>query len=168
MNLYGLIGNPLSHSFSEEYFSQKFEKEIIRDCEYRLFQIENPNELQTVISNHPDLKGLNVTIPFKQQIINKLDEVEKTAEKIEAVNCIKITKKDNKLFLKGFNTDAFGFEASITPFLKPHHNKALILGTGGSAKAVAYVLEKVGIDYVYVSRNPYDCKHIRYKILHKK
>ncbi len=168
MNLYGLIGNPLSHSFSKEYFDNKFEKENIHECEYKLFQIENLNELQTLISNHPHLKGLNVTIPFKQQIINKLDYVDETARKIGAVNCIKIVEENKYPVLKGFNTDAFGFEASITPFLKSYHKNAIILGTGGSAKALAYVLDKLSIEYVFVSRNPYDCKHIRYKILHEK
>jgi len=168
MNLYGLIGNPLSHSFSKEYFDDKFEKENITYCEYKLFQIETLNELQTLISNHRHLKGLNVTIPFKQKVINKLDYIDDTARNIGAVNCIKIHRDSKNIFLKGYNTDAFGFEASITPFLKSHHNKAIILGTGGGAKAIAYVLDKKGIDYVFVSRNPYDCKHIRYKILHEK
>ena len=168
MKLYGLIGNPLSHSFSQEYFDNKFKKEKIIDCEYRLFPVAGLNELSTLISEHPNLKGLNVTIPYKRQIINKLDYVNETALKIGAVNCVKIINENKKIVLKGYNTDAFGFDSSIMPFLKPYHKKAIILGTGGAAKAVAYVLDKKNIDYVFVSRNPYDCKHIRYKILHEK
>ena len=147
--VYGLIGYPLSHSFSKNYFTEKFEKENIPDCEYNLYPIEDINELAQLIKNTPSLLGLNVTIPYKESIIPFLDTLDETAKKVGAVNCIKI--KDQKLI--GYNTDVFGFKQSIKPFLESHHERALILGTGGASKAVHYVLKEIGIDCYFVTRN---------------
>jgi len=167
MNLYGLIGYPLSHSFSKEYFINKFKKENIADIEFKLFEIDNLNNLRNIISENPDLSGLSVTIPYKQLIMNYLDDVDDTAREIGAVNCIRITRDGKKPILTGFNTDVFGFEKSLAPLLKPYHRKAVILGTGGASKAVAFVLDKLGIEYVFISRNPLMCNHIRYQMLNK-
>lgn len=150
MRLFGLIGYPLSHSFSKKYFTEKFEKEKLTDCHYELFPIFSIDELKNVLYRHPDLCGLNVTIPYKEQVISFLDEVDDIVESILACNCISI--KNGKL--KGFNTDVVGFERSLKAQLKPHHKKALILGTGGAAKAVEFVLQKLRIDFKYVSRKP--------------
>lgn len=150
MRLFGLIGYPLSHSFSKRYFTEKFEKEKLTDCRYELFPISSIDELKNVLYRHPDLCGLNVTIPHKEQVISFLDEVDDVVENILACNCISI--KNGKL--KGFNTDVVGFERSLKAQLKPHHKKALILGTGGAAKAVEFVLQKLRIDFKYVSRKP--------------
>jgi shikimate dehydrogenase len=119
------------------------------------------------ISAQKSLIGLSVTIPYKKAVMDFLDEVDPVAEKIGAVNCIKINLTNNGLFIKGYNTDAFGFETSLKPLLKPNHNKALILGTGGASLAIAYVLAKMEIEYTFVSRNPSDCKHIRYEKLNR-
>ncbi len=151
--LYGLIGYPLSHSFSKSYFSQKFEKEGITDSFYDLFPIENIELLVSVLRAHPNLKGLNVTIPYKEQVIGYLNKLDESALAIGAVNCIKI---ENGL-LFGYNTDAYGFERSLKEFLHhhnthPHH--ALVLGTGGAAKAVTFVLQQLQIPYKTVSREP--------------
>lgn len=154
MKQFGLIGYPLGHSFSKKYFTEKFEKENIPGCNYELYPIESIDKLPELIKSTPGLKGLNVTIPYKQDVFNYLDETDKTAKEIGAVNCIKITNRDQKYYLKGFNTDCTGFELSFKPHLKPHHTKALILGTGGAAKAVEYTLKKLGIDFYYVSRTP--------------
>ncbi|HET9057909.1 MAG TPA: shikimate dehydrogenase [Chitinophagaceae bacterium] len=158
MNVFGLIGYPLTHSFSKNYFTEKFQKEGIRDCVYENFPIENIRYLTDLLQNHPDLKGLNVTIPYKEQVIPFLDERDEIVEATGACNCIKI---DNGK-LKGFNTDVTGFENSLKKNLQPHHTKALILGKGGAAKAVAYVLQKLGIDYVFVSRRKEDGNTISY------
>ncbi len=149
----GLIGYPLSHSFSKKYFSKKFEKEQIGNFHYELFPIENIDLLPELLIKQPNLLGLNVTIPYKQQILAYLDEIDEEAEKIGAVNTIEV--KAGKL--KGYNTDIHGFEISLIKLLEPfgrprNELKALILGTGGAAKAVAYVLEKLGISYQFVSR----------------
>lgn len=148
MRKFGLIGFPLGHSFSKKYFSDKFEKQGIENCSYELYPIEFADQLEDIISTEPQLEGLNVTIPHKETVIALLDELSDEARQIGAVNCIRI-----KNGLKtGFNTDAFGFQQSIKPFLEPQHDRALILGTGGASKAVAYVLEKIGIPYLFVSR----------------
>ncbi len=150
MRLYGLIGFPLSHSFSKKYFNQKFEKEGIQQCVYENFSIPVIDDFNKIISL-PGLAGLNVTIPYKEQVIPFLHEASDIVKKIKACNCIKI--KDGKLF--GYNTDVPGFENSLNLKLNPEiHKKALILGTGGSAKAVKYVLEKKGISFKNVSRKP--------------
>ncbi len=148
MKIYGLIGNPLTHSFSQKYFSEKFRKENIENCKYLNFQIENLDKEIGSLKNNPLLCGLNVTIPYKSGIIKFLDKASKECEEINACNCIKIQNGN----WNGFNTDVTGFEQSFTPFLRTHNTKALILGTGGSSKAVAYVLKKSGIDFLFVSR----------------
>jgi len=148
MKIYGLIGDPLSHSFSKKYFTEKFSKENIIDCEYQNFEIKNLQKEIPELKNNPLLSGLNVTIPYKSDIIQFLDSISKECSEINACNCIKI--QNGKW--SGFNTDVTGFEKSFVPYLQPHHKKALILGTGGSSKAVAYVLKKKGIEFLFVSR----------------
>lgn len=167
MNIYGLIGYPLSHSFSRKYFLKKFEKENIPNSDFQLFELENLSGFRDFLYAQENLKGLSVTIPYKKLVLNFLDEVDPVAENIGAVNCIKVKRENNKLLLKGFNTDAYGFEKSVKPLLKPYHKKAMILGTGGASQAVAYVLDKLGIEYLFISRNPSDCKHVRYEILNQ-
>ncbi len=149
LNLYGLIGYPLSHSFSKKYFTEKFEQEKIVDCQYDLFPIETIDQFPKLIAEHPALRGLNVTIPYKQSVIPFLDELDETAKAVGAVNCIKVESRK----LIGYNTDVFGFRQSIKPFLETQHERALILGTGGASKAVAYVLKEIGIDCYFVTRN---------------
>jgi shikimate dehydrogenase len=150
MRLFGLIGYPLTHSFSKKYFTEKFEKEGLNDCRYELFSIASINDLKKVLDQHPGLEGLNVTIPYKERVLPFLDEQDTVVKKIKACNCI-VLKKGK---LKGYNTDTEGFERSLKKQLQPHHKNALILGTGGAAKAVEYVLQKLGIGYKYVSRKP--------------
>lgn len=152
MKTYGLIGYPLTHSFSKKYFTEKFVHEGIADHEYELFSIENLKSLPGLISENQSLCGLNVTIPHKINVISYLNEVEEAAGKIGAVNCISIERFKDKVYLKGYNTDAYGFESSLKPLLKPEHAKALVFGDGGAAKAVKYVLEKLNIEYQVVVR----------------
>lgn len=152
MRTFGLIGYPLTHSFSKKYFSDQFEREGTADCKYELFPLENISDFKMLIEEHPMLNGLNVTIPHKVNVLPYLNEMDDAAAKIGAVNCIAIKYKDNKPWLKGYNTDAFGFENSLKPFLKEHHTKALILGDGGAAKAVKYVMDNLGISYQTVVR----------------
>ncbi len=149
MNLYGLIGMPLAQSFSKKYFTQKFEQEGITDAAYELFPLENIELLRDLLIAQPDLKGLNVTIPYKEQVLPFLSGLNEEAREIGACNCIKIKNGQ----LTGFNTDAPAFKQSLLPQLQSHHKKALILGTGGAAKAVLFVLQSLGIEYAYVSRN---------------
>lgn len=150
MRLFGLIGYPLSHSFSKKFFTEKFEREGLTDCRYEHFAIANINELKTVLEQNPDLCGLNVTIPYKEQVLPFLQEQDLLVQKIKACNCILINN-DN---LKGFNTDVTGFLGSLKQQLGSHHRKALILGTGGAAKAIEFALDKLGIAYRHVSRKP--------------
>jgi len=152
MRKFGLIGYPLSHSFSKKFFSEKFRDEQIRDCTYELYPIVG-TELIGPLLDDPELEGINVTIPYKLQVLPLLHEIDEAAAEIGAVNCIKISRNGLDRKLKGFNTDAYGFEASISPLLKPHHTKALVLGDGGAAKAVKYVLKKLNIPYLVLSRN---------------
>ena len=147
--LFGLIGYPLSHSFSKKYFSEKFQQEGITDCQYELFPLENIDELSKLMSNSHDLVGLNVTIPYKELVIPFLDEMSSVVLEIGACNCIRIVNGK----LEGHNTDVIGFQKTLEPQLKTHHQKALVLGTGGAAKAVHYVLRQKGIQYTEVSRN---------------
>lgn len=159
MQHYGLIGYPLSHSFSKKYFTEKFEREHISNCEYNLYPLESINQFPQLIAGNPSLEGLNVTIPYKESIIPFLDELDKTAKTVGAVNCIKIIRTGSQIsnlkshVLHGYNTDVFGFRQSIKPFLEIQHERALILGTGGASKAVAYVLREIGIDCFFVTRN---------------
>jgi shikimate dehydrogenase len=150
MRLYGLIGYPLTHSFSKKYFTEKFEKEGLTDCRFENFPLASAAEIRNLVQQQPDLLGLSVTIPHKETILPYLDETDELVRKIKACNCIKIAAGR----LIGFNTDVTGFEKSLTPLLQPHHKKALILGTGGASKAVAYVLKKKNISVRYVSRKP--------------
>ena len=151
MKNFGLIGYPLGHSFSKKYFTEKFEKEHI-DAKYELYELSDINQFTDLIKS-VTLTGLNVTIPYKQAIIPFLDELDETASEIGAVNVIHFLPKDNKIVLKGYNTDVIGFMESVKPRLKPHHKRALILGTGGAAKAMAYGLQKLGLEVTCVSRN---------------
>lgn len=146
---FGLIGKDISYSFSKKYFTDKFSKELFDDCTYENFDIPTIEEFPNVLKNNPDLKGLNITIPYKEAIIPFLDTMSDKAFRIGAVNVIRFTKKGN---LKGYNSDWYGFKKSLEPLLQPHHKKALILGTGGASKAVAFALDKLGIFYTFVSR----------------
>lgn len=150
--IYGLIGYPLGHSFSKIYFNQKFESENI-DAEYINFEIPDVNTLLEIISETPNLGGLNVTIPYKEKVIPLLDDIDIDAQKIGAVNVIKIIRDRNGIKLKGYNSDVIGFCDSVKEFITPTRNKALILGTGGAAKAVCYGLTKLGIEPRLVSRH---------------
>ncbi|MEQ1798705.1 MAG: shikimate dehydrogenase [Lacibacter sp.] len=152
MRQFGLIGYPLSHSFSKNYFSQKFIDEGIANCNYELYPIKSIEELPALLKTVPDLNGINVTIPYKEAVLPFLNEVSVAVKEIGACNCIRIKNGH----LTGFNTDVTGFEQTILPLLKPHHQKALILGTGGASKAVAWVFNKLGIEYSYVSRKPWE------------
>lgn len=147
---YGLIGFPLSHSFSKRYFSEKFEKEGIKNCVYQLFPLEHISELTQLLTTQPNLMGLNVTIPYKEQVLPFLDELAESAQRVGAVNTIKI----NNGRLVGHNTDVYGFQVSLERFLveKNEGLSALILGTGGAAKAVAFSLQVLNIPFKYVSR----------------
>lgn len=153
--MYGLIGKKLGHSFSADFFNNKFKMEKSEEC-YRLFPLETISQLPQLLKNNPELKGLNVTIPYKELVIPYLDEVSEEIEKIGAVNVIKITRNNNKTFLKGYNTDIYGFRMSLLPLLTNEIKKALILGTGGASKAVEYVLFSQGIEFIKISRKPKD------------
>jgi len=148
MKIYGLIGNPLGHSFSQKYFTEKFSRENITGCEYQNFEIRDLQKEIYSLKNNPLISGLNVTIPYKSEIIPFLDSTSDVCKEINACNCIKIS---NGKWL-GFNTDVAGFRQTFIEHLKHHHNKALVLGTGGSSKAVGYVLKGLGIDFLFVSR----------------
>jgi len=149
-NRFGLVGKNISYSFSKAYFTKKFKDLGLNDHSYENFDIARIEDLQNLLSTNKDLKGLNITIPYKEAVIPYLSELNPKARKIGAVNTVKFTKKG----LKGYNTDIYGFKKSIKPFLKTHHKKALILGTGGASKAVAFVFGELGIKYKHVSRDP--------------
>ena len=152
MDKYGLIGYPLGHSFSISYFNQKFQDEDI-DAVYENYEIPSIDALPEVLSSNPELKGLNVTIPYKEKVLPFLDNTSPEALAIGAVNVIRITHRGNKTELKGFNSDVIGFTKSIEPMLdKKWHQKALILGTGGASKAINYGLRSLGLETIYVSR----------------
>ena len=146
---FGLLGRNISYSFSKGYFTDKFNSENFAGCTYENFDIPEITAFPEVIKNTSDLKGLNVTIPYKETVIPFLDKLSKKAVVIGAVNTIKITKKEK---LKGYNTDYYGFQKSLEPLLQPHHKKALILGTGGASKGVAFALDELDIPYTFVSR----------------
>ncbi|MFZ4457059.1 MAG: shikimate dehydrogenase family protein [Bacteroidales bacterium] len=151
MQKYGLIGYPLSHSFSKGFFNEKFSSENI-DATYQNFEIPSINLFHAIIASNPELNGLNVTIPYKEQIIPYLDELDETASEVGAVNVVKFFRTRQGLKLKGYNSDVIGFSRSIAEYILPHHKKALILGTGGASKAVAYSLKKLGLEYKFVAR----------------
>lgn len=146
---FGLIGKNISYSFSKKYFTEKFTQDIFEDYSYENFDIPTIEEFPNILKNNPNIKGLNVTIPYKEAIIPYLDTLSDKAYSIGAVNVIRVTKKGN---LKGYNSDWYGFKKTLEPLLQPHHKKALILGTGGAAKAVAYALKQLGIFYINISR----------------
>jgi len=150
MQLFGLIGYPLTHSFSKNYFAEKFRKEGIENCEYENFQLATISDLPALLEQYPALQGLNVTIPYKESVLRFLTDSNDLVKQTGACNCIRI---DNKKLI-GYNTDILGFERSLFNKLQPHHSHALILGTGGAAKAVEFVLNKNGIQFKNVSRKP--------------
>ncbi|HEY4060259.1 MAG TPA: shikimate dehydrogenase [Puia sp.] len=149
MKKYGLIGYPLTHSFSQRFFTEKFEREEIKDCTYSNFSLGSISELPLVLAD-TEIRGLNVTIPYKEQVLPFLHFENEVVREIRACNCIRI--ENGRRY--GFNTDVIGFEASLATKLEPHHRQALVLGTGGAAKAVEYVLRKRGIGYRMVTRRP--------------
>lgn len=146
--LFGLIGYPLSHSFSKRYFSDKFQREGLQEYTYELFSISEISALPDIFREHPTLEGINVTIPYKEQVIPYLDELSPVVKEIGACNCIRI--RNGKL--TGFNTDVIGFEQTLSRKLMPHHRNALVLGTGGAAKAVHYVLRQKSVPFVQIGR----------------
>lgn len=164
MKRLGLIGYPLSHSFSEKYFADKFGKEGIKGYSYRNYPIAEIGALETLIREETELVGLNVTIPYKEQILPCLNEIEDEAREVGAVNTIKIFRKAGGLRLRGYNTDVYGFRESLTPLLQGGHKHALVLGTGGASKAVCHVLAQLGIGFQYVSRKNIP-EHLEYKDL---
>ena len=152
MEKYGLIGYPLGHSFSKSYFNQKFEDENM-DAVYENYEIASIDALLEIVDSNPELRGLNVTIPYKEKVISYLDNISPEARAIGAVNVIKIEHKGNDTILKGYNSDVIGFTQSIHPQLERYHKKALILGTGGASKAIDFSLKNLGLETVFVSLN---------------
>jgi shikimate dehydrogenase len=153
MRKFGLIGFPLGHSFSKQYFANKFFSEAIPDCSYENYELENLSLLRDLISKDRELNGLNVTIPYKSEVFKYLDHSDNEAAEVGAVNVLKISDKAGSRIIKGFNTDIFGFKKSLSPHLHGRDiNSAIILGTGGSSKAVTYVLKKLSINIIHVSR----------------
>jgi shikimate dehydrogenase len=169
MKKYGLIGFPLSHSFSKKYFTEKFEKLHITDAQYDLYPIEHIKDLQDMLDKHPDMRGLNVTIPHKVSVLKYLDWVEHDAKQAGAVNCIRVIAESPILAsflgevgvnghdfrLEGFNTDIYGFEMSLRPLISENYESAMVLGDGGAAKAVKCVLDNLGINMTVVTRKPH-------------
>ena len=153
MKTIGLIGFPLTHSFSHRYFTEKFEREQIYDFHFLNFQLESIDELPEMIKNTPTLVGFSVTIPFKETIIPFLDQISEEASEIGAVNAVVVRRDGEKCFLTGFNTDVAGFTESLRPKLSENIRSALVLGTGGAAKAVNFALKQLGISMFFVTRN---------------
>ncbi len=165
MDIYGLVGRNISHSYSPEFFNQFFAKKKI-NAEYRLFDIEDISEISSIIDSDKNIKGLNVTIPYKRSVLNHLDKIDNTGILTGSVNTIKVERNGNSVRLNGFNTDVIGFEKSILPLIKTHKNiKAFVLGTGGGALSVAFVLRKLGVFFYFVSRNPDKVTQLRYSSL---
>jgi len=152
MKHFGIVGFPLAHSFSKKYFDSKFCNEGLTDCDFFPFERKNISDIRDLVKSK-NLMGFSVTIPHKESIIPFLDLIDPVALEIGAVNSVKVEQTDNELCLIGFNTDWIGFKKALEPKLTHIHKKALILGTGGAAKAVAYVLKSLDIDYTYVSRD---------------
>jgi shikimate dehydrogenase len=162
MKKLGLIGKNLSHSFSQKFFTEKWKKDGITDHSYELFELSEIDKIKEVFEDD-EICGLNVTISYKESVIPFLDELSEEAEKIGAVNTIDF--RDGKTI--GHNTDVYGFRQSIKPFLASHHERALVLGTGGAAKAVAFGLRQLGIDSLFVSRSPEGERQVSYKDLNE-
>ena len=162
MRKFGLIGKDIDYSFSQSYFAAKFKAEEITDASYQNFDLKSITEFPSLIQKDNNIKGFNVTIPYKELIIPYVDKLDKNAKKIGAINTIKRTKKGK---LKGYNTDYYGFKNAILPHLKSQHTNALILGTGGASKAIAFALKKLKIEYTYVSRNATKENQISYQQL---
>lgn len=162
MDKYGLIGFPLGHSFSISYFNEKFENEHI-NAQYINFEIPSIDGLTEILDRNPELRGLNVTIPYKEQVMKYLAAISPEAEAIGAVNVIRVTHKGNKVYLKGFNSDVIGFTRSIEPLLEPAQKKALILGTGGASKAIHYGLKSLNMQTIFVSRTRHGDGFITYE-----
>lgn len=151
MDKYGLIGYPLGHSFSQNFFNEKFANEGI-DATYQNFEIPTIDQIKEILVSTPELKAFNVTIPYKEQIIPYLSELSDEAKEIGAVNVVKVVRNGSKITLKGYNSDVIGFRNSLQPLLESHHKKALVLGTGGASKAVIQALKSLKIEYLQVSR----------------
>lgn len=166
MKTFGLIGYPLGHSFSKKFFTEKFEKEELTDHEYVNFELDSIARFPSIFDQYDNICGLNCTIPYKQQIMTFLNEIDEEAQKVGAINTIKPIHTSEGLRLKGYNTDIVGFERSLKPMLDTRHTKALILGTGGASKAIKHVLSKLGIDYISASieKELFD-KEIRYEAI---
>lgn len=162
MKVYGLVGYPLSQSFSQKHFTQKFANENI-EAEYLNFSIESIGEFPEIVSETENISGLNITIPYKERVLAFLDQLDPIAKKVGAVNVVKFTNDYENKILVGYNTDVVGFEQSLLPLLKTNHTTALILGTGGASKAVKYVLNKLGITYRFVTRKPARPDHLSYQ-----
>lgn len=167
MKIFGLIGYPLGHSFSKGYFAEKFKNEHINDCVYNNYPIDSIEKIRQVIDDNPGFAGLNVTIPYKEQVIPFLNTIDPEAKEIGAVNTIKIQHTPSGKILSGFNTDVYGFETSLKPLLGNQHKKALILGTGGASKAIKYILNKFGVSYISASIEELKENEIRYSDISK-
>jgi len=163
MKTFGLIGHRLGYSFSRNFFTEKFKLENLPDHEYVNFELDSIEEFPGIFDQGKNICGLNCTIPYKQQIMHFLDEIDTEAAQIGAVNTVKITYKNGTRTLKGFNTDIYGFEHSICPMLEAKHKKALILGTGGASKAIKHIFDKLQIEYLSATIDE-ECleKEIRY------
>lgn len=155
MKKFGIIGYPLGHSFSPGYFNEKFQNEGI-DAYYDKYELPVITDLMAIVEYTEELCGFNVTIPYKEKVMSFLDNVSPEARAIGAVNVVKVSHKEGKPYLEGYNSDLIGFTRSIEPLLQPHHTKALILGTGGASKAVSYGLHQLGLETLLVSRSKKD------------
>ena len=158
MKKYGLIGRNISYSFSKKYFENKFRAENLADCSYDIFDLESIDELRNILADK-QIRGLNVTIPYKRAVMDFLDEIDPQATEVGAVNTVKVHPDGH---LSGHNSDVYGFRQALVPFLEPHHERALILGTGGASDAVAYVLRHLGIEYYFVSRQKREGRYLTY------
>ncbi len=167
MRLFGLIGYPLTHSFSEKYFTDKFKKEKITDAAYKTFPLQSVHKFPKIVKENEFICGFNVTSPYKQSIISYLDEIDKSASEVNAVNVIKVVRNKNSVTLVGYNTDVFGFENSLKRTINPDVKSALILGTGGAAKAVSAALKHLNISFQFVSREKNNTDFLNYNDLNE-
>jgi shikimate dehydrogenase len=153
MRKFGLIGNPLGHSFSRKYFTEKFRRENISDCSYDNYPLASITELPGLLSSDPLLEGLNVTVPFKTEVLKYLDKIDPEANQVGAVNVLKIRRKGTGAMISGFNSDIFGIHENLKPVLSQKIQNAIVLGTGGSSRAVCHVLNKINVRYTLISRS---------------